>query len=542
MKGQRVRLGFRPTAPEAREGILAALRRRWPDALAGLLLVGLFLAIAMLAPRLDRFLPTGMQPRAGYVALGIAAGVVWLGWAFALRRRSTATRSLLLWIGIVGLAMRAALFAAPPILEDDYYRYLWDGAVAASGLNPYRFSPAEAAGLERARDTEPGPTGSGRDDAARGAARSSAADRWAELAREGEPVLERVNHPRLRTVYPPTTQAAFVVAHWIGPWQVWSMRLVLLAFDGATAVLLLGLLGRLGLPRGWIMLYWCNPLLIAQTVGSIHMDVIAMAFVAGALLLTLRHRLVAGATALALAAGAKVWPVMLLPLLLREAVGRGRDTSAPEAMGGDHAGRSTRARRAGVTARSSLAIVVFAAIGAGMAWPILAAGLGPDSGFTAYGGRWDNNAGLFALQREGWRHVLPVFGIHPGHSDNLTRGLTAAVMLGLLGGLTWRPMRSDRALIDRCLIATAALFLLSPTQFPWYFAWLGPLLTLRPVWPLMLYTALLPLYYLQGAWAGVVWLQHAPVLAWLLWMVVRRPRGSADTRSPIWLISRPASR
>lgn len=542
------------------------------------------MVIALLAPRLDRFLPADMQPRGWYVGLGIAAGVVWLGWAVVVWRRRQSARGALLWIGLVGLAMRAALFAAPPILEDDYYRYLWDGAVTASGLNPYRFSPGEVLGLSQGSAREPGQSAGGRPDAAGRprpaasaasprwsdgalpdhrsltvAARPSSADvdRWAGLAGEGEHVLQRVNHPHFRTVYPPTTQAAFTLAHWIDPWAVWPMRLVLLAFDSATALLLLALLGRLGLPRAWVLFYWCNPLLIAQTVGSVHMDVIAMAFIAAALLLTLRGSILFGAVALALAVGAKVWPLMLLPLLLRYATSRGRPgaNAAPltdvgpyggVAMNGANGGGGMKLSRPhwAVTdaGRFLLALLIFSAIVALMAWPILVAGIGPDSGFTAYTGRWDNNDALFALQRAIWQDVLPMVGVHPGHADDLTRYITAGVMIGLLVALTVRPMRSRRALIDRCLVAVAAMFLLSPTQFPWYFAWMLPLLTLRPVWPLMLYTALLPLYYLQEAWGGVVWIEHAPVLVWLSLIGVGSVVRPTDARSPLWLTSRPASR
>jgi hypothetical protein len=173
-------------------------------------------------------------------------------------------------------------------------------------------------------------------------------------------------------------------------------------------------------------------------------------------------------------------------------------------------------------AHSALALLVFAGLAVLLAWPILAAGLGPDSGFTAYTGRWDNNAGLFTLQREMWRALLPRFDVHPGHGDNLTRYVTAGLMALLILALSLRRLPSGRALVDRCLIAVAAMFLLSPTQFPWYFAWLLPLLALRPVPALMLYTALLPLYYLQHLGPAVLWLQHAPVLALLLFGAVRR--------------------
>src|SRR5688572_26706121 len=43
-------------------------------------------------------------------------------------------------LGIIiaaGLLFRATIFFAPPSLSDDIYRYLWDGRVQLSGVNPY---------------------------------------------------------------------------------------------------------------------------------------------------------------------------------------------------------------------------------------------------------------------------------------------------------------------------------------------------------------------------------------------------------------------
>ena len=89
-------------------------------------------------------------------------------------------------------------------------------------------------------------------------------------------------------------------------------------------------------------------------------------------------------------------------------------------------------------------------------------------------------------------------------------------------------------LCGRCLLVIAAVFLLSPTQFPWYYTWLVPFLVFRPRTPLLLLTALLPLYYLRFYFDarnevgifdyGVVWLEYAPVWFLLIreWRIGRR--------------------
>ncbi|MEJ2071376.1 MAG: hypothetical protein P8X58_13395 [Syntrophobacterales bacterium] len=86
------------------------------------------------------------------------------------------------------------------------------------------------------------------------------------------------------------------------------------------------------------------------------------------------------------------------------------------------------------------------------------------------------------------------------------------------------PLEDGSDFCERALLLLAALFLLSPTQFPWYYVMIIPFVTLRPRWSLLLLTALLPLYYLryfflargQEAWFdyGLVWLEYVPV--WLL--------------------------
>jgi hypothetical protein len=68
------------------------------------------------------------------------------------------------------------------------------------------------------------------------------------------------------------------------------------------------------------------------------------------------------------------------------------------------------------------------------------------------------------------------------------------------------------------------LFMLSPTQFPWYYLWLVPLLALKPSWALLALTVTLPVYYLryplealgEAVWFdyGLVWLEFVPI--WLL--------------------------
>ena len=115
----------------------------------------------------------------------------------------------------------------------------------------------------------------------------------------------------------------------------------------------------------------------------------------------------------------------------------------------------------------------------------------------------------------------------------------AAVMVA---GVVWLAWRREMAAGQQFLMATTLLFVLSPTQFPWYYLWILPFLAVHPHPALIVYAALLPLYYLRPLMAfqgftnifdnGIVWIQHGPVLIWLLWdWIVRRRYSESETWS-----------
>jgi hypothetical protein len=81
-------------------------------------------------------------------------------------------------------------------------------------------------------------------------------------------------------------------------------------------------------------------------------------------------------------------------------------------------------------------------------------------------------------------------------------------------------------------IVAAALFLLSPAQFPWYAAWMMPFLAFNPMISLLALSALLPIYYSSFHFLareqydvfryGIVWLIWLPAWAGLAIELWRR--------------------
>src|SRR5204862_1988884 len=54
------------------------------------------------------------------------------------------SRTAVVLIFLVAVALRVAALAGPPTTTDDFYRYSWDGRVQAAGIDPYEYPPGSA--------------------------------------------------------------------------------------------------------------------------------------------------------------------------------------------------------------------------------------------------------------------------------------------------------------------------------------------------------------------------------------------------------------
>ena len=86
--------------------------------------------------------------------------------------------------GILGLALLLRLIAtqASPLLEDDHFRYLWDGLRTATSFAPYRLPPSAFFG------------------------NSDLPPRWQDI-------LGGINNPDIQTIYGPLLQWLFALAY-----------------------------------------------------------------------------------------------------------------------------------------------------------------------------------------------------------------------------------------------------------------------------------------------------------------------------------------
>jgi alpha-1,6-mannosyltransferase len=458
---------------------------------AGFGVCAFLLSVAFLSGSFDYGGAMKERPIVLMVALYMGAGLcyflgmVWLG---------RGALPALCWRRVFALGLLCRLFfmGSVPICETDFYRYLWDGGVTAHGFNPYRFPPSAALG-EGWMGEDP-PTG------------------MVDLAHESGVVAERVNHPELSTVYPPVAQAFFALAYTIQPWSMAALRGVLLAVDALTFFLILGLLRSLGVPWVWGLAYWWNPLLIKESFNSMHMDALILPFVVGAVWAAVEKRPRLAVLLLALATGVKVWPLLLLPLLLRPWL------------------------RQWKTLLPSVALyAVFTGLLAAL--PVWTISQVKASGFVAYGQRWEMNDALFMVFQWLVGKGIAFSSLEPSLTTQrlMVRGVVGLVLGAIVLALCWRSWEKDGSIGARVLGVVAALFLLSPAQFPWYGIWLLPWLCISPRPSLLLLTVLLPMYYLRFYYRaydnvaffdnGWVWVEFAPVWLLLAWEAIADYRG-----------------
>lgn len=561
-----------PLGPDGR-GMIDSVRRRL--VLIGLGSVPIYGLIALLSVA---FRPgEGHRERPISAVLGLLA-LAWLGYALALagvlgRRgclaksaeRVESGRRRMPLVRAFAIAFRLILLFSRPIQEIDYYRYLWDGRVVLNGLNPFRHAPAEIdrLGPESAADS---PLGRLR--------------RVADSSVPVRTIFERVHHREVPTIYPPVSQAIFALAALLTPTSarvgvhVLVLKVLLIAFDLGTLLVLARLLRRGGLPEDWCLAYgWC-PLVLKEFANTAHLDAIAVFLtVLAAYYLAGMDECpsggrpllepVLGAIAMGLAVLAKAYPVVLLPMVAAFLVARLRY-------------------------RAIIPALAFAAVVSAGYVPFLIGDPvkgdrpthSPWTGLGTFLTRWQKNDLLFMLAHENLRPPTPGvpdrwFVVVPRDARlMIDRALAAPLvrildiphaepefllaqcLMGTIGGaivVAWAVRVFKNPKPETLLGGTALIlvwtWLLGSAAYPWYLTWCLPFLVFdgRRSWFLLPGLALT--YYLRFAFEyeaapngpaavgyaldrfdhGVVWFEHGVFLAALA--VETRPGRSGSNRA-----------
>ena len=110
--------------------------------LAGLGLCAAFAFLSHISPGFEYDISDKDKPILTLVVLLMGAGAVYLSVITFLKSR-VLPKGLILWVIAVGLFLRLSMLPSVPMLEDDHFRYMWDGAVLANGFNPYKYAPRD---------------------------------------------------------------------------------------------------------------------------------------------------------------------------------------------------------------------------------------------------------------------------------------------------------------------------------------------------------------------------------------------------------------
>jgi alpha-1,6-mannosyltransferase len=203
----------------------------------------------------------------------IYLAVAWL----SLRGRES--HSVLIIGLIFATLFRLSILFSPPYLSDDIYRYVWDGRVQAAGVNPYRYIPADQS-LVGLRDEKIYPNINRRDYA--------------------------------RTIYPPVAEGFYFLTTRVSESVTW-MKATMVGFEAIAIWAIVQLLGSFGLARQRVLIYAWHPLAVWEFAGSGHVDAVAIAFIALALLARRKNAEIATGVTLACATMVKFFPLVLFP-------------------------------------------------------------------------------------------------------------------------------------------------------------------------------------------------------------------------------------
>lgn len=285
----------------------------------GLAMMLVFGVISLISQPFE-YSATTRKPILEFVGLLIFATVLSI---FAVRigmRVKERRRAMLWFIFSMAIGFRAVMCFTPPVLEIDFYRYLWDGKVSVAGVSPYSYSPQQILDAGRSVAT------------ARDKSDLQNLDRLVSLSlasAANHEILNRVHFPNHTTIYPPVSQVAFQLVAKAIPdeaslaTQLLALRIMLLAFDFGTILVLLLILNAIKRNAAWLIAYAWNPLVIKEISNSIHLDSIAIFFMMLAIWFTIRARglqkgkvsAALGGFSLGMAVGAKLFPIVVAPAI-----------------------------------------------------------------------------------------------------------------------------------------------------------------------------------------------------------------------------------
>lgn len=197
---------------------------------------------------------------------------------------------------IVGACIAILYLFMNTNLSSDMYRYIWDGSLTNSHLNPYYYRPIDPA---------------------------------MEPFRQNTDLYSRMGWTNQYTVYPPLAQLIFFVAY---------KAYTILGYLGAKIVMAvpvvaLGFYLYKNYSQKLVALYAVNPIILFECFYGAHIDIWAVLFTVFAYHFYKSDKYRSSAVLLALGIVTKIFPIIFLPLFLIDLIKRKKYLSAAQYLG-----------------------------------------------------------------------------------------------------------------------------------------------------------------------------------------------------------------
>ncbi len=215
-----------------------------------------------------------------FILLMLFMGAAYLLFMGSMLKRSEAGANEHLVILIFTVIFYLTLLPGSPLFDDDMRRYLWDGKVTLSGINPYRYAPADMA---------------------------------LKHLREGNHGL--IGYPRLPTPYPPAAQIIFAVMRLVSGGDEVAAKAFIGIFFLGSVLLLARLLENSGIDRRLVAAYAWNPMVLKEFANSGHVEPAGILFLLAAVWALTKGRDALSGSLLAAASLVKFIPAFAAPLL-----------------------------------------------------------------------------------------------------------------------------------------------------------------------------------------------------------------------------------
>ena len=381
-------------------------------------------------------LPNEQMPFGRFFILYLLAFIIYLLAVIKISKLSELKRNIFI-IFAGSIIFRVILLPGIPIHENDIYRYIWDGKVFTSGINPYKYPPIQAS-IKPASEYQ-----------------QEDFEKLKSVRDKDPKSYRRISFKDVPTIYPPFAQAVFAFSTLAAPGSILFMKFMFLIFDIGVVFLLYMILKKLGQNPLYVVVYAWNPLVLKEFANSGHLDALAICCVMAAVYLISRGKYLFSSISLGLGVLAKFYPIIFIPFLL-------------------------------IKKQYKAFLVCFAIITAGYLPFLLSdqTGLAMFSGLGTYAQAWANNGFIFKLI-----YSLSSFFIH-------NPVMFSKIICGSIFLIIWAFICFDKQeLIQKMFWAVTSLFLLSPVGDPWYFCWVIPFLCIYRQFSLIVLSFLLILHY-----------------------------------------------